>query len=76
VFKLDVRPVLLIGKPAVMTQKFQNFPNRHSISIRVFYTYVKKKFFKGFFDFLTAYFLSISCPAVVRPRSGVKFWSP
>jgi hypothetical protein len=28
VFKLDMRAVLLTPKPVVITQKFQNFPNR------------------------------------------------
>jgi hypothetical protein len=40
-FKLDMRAVLFIYKPAVITQKFQNFPYRHTISIRVVYTYIK-----------------------------------
>jgi hypothetical protein len=41
VFKLDMGTVLFIFKPAVIMQKFQNFPNRHIIIIRVFYTYIK-----------------------------------
>jgi hypothetical protein len=54
VFKLDMRPVLLIQKPAVIMQKFQNFPNRHSIIIRVFYTCVKR-LFKDISVFLKGY---------------------
>jgi hypothetical protein len=42
VFKLDMGTVLFSHKPAIITQKFQNFSNRHSISIRIFYTYVKR----------------------------------
>jgi hypothetical protein len=47
VFKLDMGAVLLIQEPAVIVQELQNFPNRHSISIRIFYTYIK-----GFFRLL------------------------
>jgi hypothetical protein len=42
VFKLNMRTVLFIFKPAVIVQKLQNFPCRHSINIRVFYTCVKR----------------------------------
>jgi hypothetical protein len=51
-FKLDMRAVLLVYKPEVITQKLQNFPHRHGISIRIIYTYVKgvfKEFLRGYF---------------------------
>jgi hypothetical protein len=59
VFKLAMRTVLFAYKPAVIVQKFQNFPNRHSNTIRVIYTYVK-----WFLAFLTnkyrGYFLHLA----------------
>jgi hypothetical protein len=55
-FKLGMGTVLFVYKPAVIMQKFQNFPYRHGISIRIIYTYVKR-FFKEFFAFLRGYFL-------------------
>jgi hypothetical protein len=39
---LDMRSALVIYKPAVITQKPQRFPDRHSVSIRVIYTCFKE----------------------------------
>jgi hypothetical protein len=52
--KLYMRDVLFTSKPAVITQKFQNFPNRHTTSMRVNYTYIKR-----IFSFLAARFSSL-----------------
>jgi hypothetical protein len=57
VFKLDVGTLLPVKKPAVITQKFQNFPNRHNIIIRVKHTYVKKFLRNYGLDVLSGFFL-------------------